>query len=306
MARATFLAVLTASAIAATHAEYPFDNCTNPLDGSIQDQVDQVFFCYGHLSLMSKGKISAAVHEVMGLTNPDNFYRAFWWQQYTAVNNHSTDLRQFFADWMTYSPVPKPPSPEVIKPPSTCNFCPTLQNPTGVPGSPGYYITYWDYVFNTVAGYTLNGLQQDFRTWFTLFLNVRGKYLETPESFPESVRKQWLEYHSGPNTQHPFDINIFNVTSDRFYSFNAFFLRWFRNQPNGESGLDKYRPLSASDANNPLAIVSPCDGGFFYLTHASDGKYALPGKSESSSLPALVLCCRCAYCLETLFPFLVA
>jgi hypothetical protein len=264
------------------HAQYPSTTCTTPVVGSVEAQTTQLFQCWDMLSSKSRNLLNTAVQQVANMYpgNPpseNNFYRAYWWQQYIVVNDDSPDLTKFFNDWLAYNPVPNATVAEVLVPPNACNFCPTPENPTGVPGSPEYYLEYWDFVFNTLAGYALNGFAVDFRTWFALFLTVRGNYLGTSASFPNAVRQQWL--HFLQQDQNPFDINDFAVTQDGYYSYNAFFLRWFK-ASGSTSGLDYHRPLNPNDVDNPLKIVSPCDGGLFYLSHAATGRHILPGKSK--------------------------
>ena len=71
--------------------------------------------------------------------------------------------------------------------------------------------------------------------------------------------------------QSTFDIRDFVVPEGGFQSFNQFFLRQLQ---------DGQRPM-CSDADDPRVVVSPCDGGVFFLTRGEQlgGAYALPGKS---------------------------
>lgn len=134
------------------------------------------------------------------------------------------------------------------------------------PADPGYYIEYWDYLANTKSGLELTNDDSEFKQWFTRFLDLRGVWLNSTSS--AGTIPEWMDYQGTP--EHPFDINDYEVPEGGFKSFNQFFLR--KVKPN-------LRPLCEHAGAD--TVVSPCDGGVFYLTRGAleGNSYELPGKS---------------------------
>jgi phosphatidylserine decarboxylase len=79
-----------------------------------------------------------------------------------------------------------------------------------------------------------------------------------------------MQYKGTP--EHPFNIDEYIVPEGGYQSFNQFFLRELK---------PGTRPM-CSCADDPNIIVSPCDGGIFYLTRGQleGNKFPLPGKSH--------------------------
>ncbi len=154
-------------------------------------------------------------------------------------------VSDFFRSWLFYAPVP-----------------------TGI--GPGFYIEQWDYVANTQPGLKLNSTDKRFRKWFVDFLNLCGTWLDSTAS--TGSIDQWLVYKGTP--EHPFDINEYIIPPGGYQSFSQFFLRELKP---GE------RPL-CSCADDPNVVVSPCDGGVFYLTRGQleGDPYPLLGKSQDT------------------------
>ena len=135
------------------------------------------------------------------------------------------------------------------------------------PTNPGLYIEYWDYLANTESGLRLNNEDEVFKKWFVHFLDLRGVWLNSTSS--TSTINAWRDY---PGTAaHPFNINDYEIPAGGFQSFNQFFLRNVKPQ---------LRPLCAH-ADDTKVVISPCDGGVFYLTRGEliGNAYELPGKS---------------------------
>lgn len=162
-------------------------------------------------------------------------------------------LQEFFEAWLIYTPT-------------------TL--------SPGLYIEYWDYLVNTPSGLLLAN-DSHFKPWFTAFLNFHGDWINSTSS--TGTLKEWMTYTG--TVAHPFDINDYvrpDPTDDKggFESFNQFFLR------NLQPGQ---RPLCNAEPTDDV-VVSPCDGGVFYLNRGGDAEeirnnnYNLPGKSDRFDL----------------------
>ena len=120
------------------------------------------------------------------------------------------------------------------------------------PENPGFYIDYWDYLANTKAGLKLNNEDKPFKRWFVRFLDMRGRWLNSPAS--ASTIPAWMVYKGEDG--HPFDIDDYDVPEGGFQTFNQFFLRNVK---------VSVRPL-CSAASDPGVVVAPCDGGIFYLT----------------------------------------
>lgn len=159
--------------------------------------------------------------------------------------NAEQPISNFFSTWLYYAPAPE-----------------------GI--GPGYYIEQWDYLANTQAGLILNNEDQRFKTWFIAFLNLHGEWLNSKAS--NGTIDQWMSYAGTPS--HPFDINEYIVPEGGFQSFNQFFLRELK---------PGTRPM-CSCADDPNIVVSPCDGGTFYLTRGQleGNSFPLPGKSHDT------------------------
>ena len=182
------------------------------------------------------------------LTPPDNRHK--FWLQYRDEKPGMT-MQDFFEKWLTYAPVPD-------------NSTITDINE---PNSPGFYITYWDYLANTESGLWLNNESREFKSWFIEFLDLHGVYLNTVKS--DTSIPLWMVYPG--DEQHPYNISDFVVPPGGFKTFNQFFLR-----------MAKSRPLSKEDKMDERAIASPSDGGVFYLSQSNTPGtyYELPGKSK--------------------------
>ena len=89
-----------------------------------------------------------------------------------------------------------------------------------------------------------------------ILLNLRGEYIKSP-ALKKSV-PQWLSYKG--TDKHPFDIHEHVVPKRGFKSFNELFLRFVKNGT---------RTVSLADKSNKFTVVSPSDGGIFYLTKLS-------------------------------------
>jgi phosphatidylserine decarboxylase len=176
---------------------------------------------------------------------------AKYWQKYLM---REKELTEFFTDWLTYTPTPK---------------------------NPGKFIEFWDYLVNTTSGTRLAN-DETFKPWFRNFLNFHGDWINSTSSI--STLAAWMKYQG--STDHPFDINDYERPDPKsktggFQSFNQFFLRNLK---------PKQRPLCKKESS-PLNIVSPCDGGVFYLDrgvnspdHVPNQTHDLPGKSDSFNL----------------------
>jgi phosphatidylserine decarboxylase len=165
-------------------------------------------------------------------------------------------LQDFFTAWLTYTPSP---------------------------ANPGKYIEYWDYLVNTNSG-LLMANDDSFKPWFTTFLNFHGDWINSTSS--TSTLADWVVYKG--TTEHPFNINDYErpnplSPTGGFKSFNQFFLR---NLKPGQ------RPMCSKTKPNDV-IVSPCDGGIFFLNRADvtgnnedlkNRDYDLPGKSDRFDL----------------------
>jgi phosphatidylserine decarboxylase len=177
-------------------------------------------------------------------------------------------VKQLFTDWLTFTPGPDPKVPAKVLTPAD--------------GGPGFFIECWDYIVNTEAGIVLANADT-FKPWVTQFLNYHGDWINSTES--TGTLEQWIAY--GGSTEHPFDINDFEVpkpgsATGGFLSFNQFFLRNVAQKKAGH----ELRPLCGDED----WIVAPCDGGVFSLypenveRNASDAApkvdFNLPGKSN--------------------------
>lgn len=143
---------------------------------------------------------------------------------------------------------------------------------TPTPANPSKYIVFWDWLANTEEGRKFtSGLDAPFRNWFVRFLNLHGKWINSRES--TSSLEDWVKFNG--TDAHPFDINNYLHDETKpdggFKSFNQFFLRRIK---------ESKRPLEKA-----AKIVSPCDGGAFYLakenlTAIDHQDHTLVGKSN--------------------------
>ncbi|WP_171045578.1 phosphatidylserine decarboxylase [Pseudoalteromonas rubra] len=174
---------------------------------------------------------------------------ATFWQPYLYREPGFT-LQSFFSQWLTYTPTPD---------------------------NPGLYIEYWDYLVNTESGLKLAN-DGYFRGWFRQFLNFHGDWINSTSS--TDTLSAWMTYTG--TEEHPFNIDHYERPDPHspqggFQSFNQFFLR---NLKPGQ------RPL-CNCASDSGVVISPCDGGVFYLERGSSerndsqasNRYLLPGKS---------------------------
>jgi phosphatidylserine decarboxylase len=199
----------------------------------------------GKMSITSAALRDCLAEVCNPVLTPSANRRAFWLQYRNEENDKN--LTDFFRKWLTYTPVPD----NDTKDPNE-------------PNGPGFYIEKWDWLANSEAGLKLNNEDETFKAWFAKFLDLHGKWIDSPES--NTTIDLWMNFKS--EGMHPFDINEFIVPEGGYKTFNQFFLR-----------MAKKRPLD--DADDKLAIVSPCDGGVFYLTeaHTPGEVYELPDKS---------------------------
>ena len=204
---------------------------------------------HGNMTLIGEA-IKDSIAEVCDpvLTPPDNRHK--FWLQYRDGEPGMT-MQSFFEKWLVYAPVP---ANETI-------------TDINEPNSPGFYIAYWDYLANTESGLWLTNESEEFKSWFIKFLDLHGVYINSVES--DTSIPLWMAYHG--DEQHPCHISDFVVPSGGFKTFNQFFLR-----------MAKSRPLSKEDKMDERAIVSPSDGGVFYLSQSNtpNASYELPGKSK--------------------------
>lgn len=158
------------------------------------------------------------------------------------------------------------------------NFFTAWLTYTPTPSNPGKYIVYWDYLVNTASGLLLAN-EQTFKVWFTKFLDYHGDWINSTSS--TTTLEDWKKYKG--TTKHPFNIDDYIVPDGGFKSFNQFFLRNLK--PN-------QRPLCPSTKPEDI-IVSPCDGGIFFLNKVKASEnikglknidYNLPGKSDNFNL----------------------
>ena len=237
---------------------------------------EKVFDRFDMLSPEIKKSITGCVKELLETTTPEYKERREWWTAWQNVNGHGTDLRAFFQQWMVCPIVPGD---------GTHDRAPSTEHPAGVGSSPSYLIVKWDWLVNTKVGLKLDP-DKEWRAWFVDFLNVRGLYINTTASYPPEVKKLWEGSPVGVDAyfskatgkrglQHPFDISTYLLPSGGFDTFNGFFLRWVKD-------IAKNRPLEPADKDDPFSIVSPSDGGLFYLSEESTaaGYESLPGKYD--------------------------
>jgi len=228
-AAAPFLSQCVSSTnLYSTHIDSPAPSIWVPEEGeALLDEFDQIVS-----SSPTKELIMVALAEV---TDPvkmkDYDERIQYWQMY---KDGSKSLRDFFSEWLVYAPLPD---------------------------NPGEYITYWDWLANTFAGIILTNEVQDFKDWFTRFLNLHGKFINSVDS--DTSITLWMKYNG--TTDHPFNIDWYNVPDEGFKTFNQFFLREVK---------PELRPL-ADECN---IIASPNDGGSFILDNGGE----FPGKHRDT------------------------
>ena len=198
----------------------PVPSIWDPKEGEILlDEFDHLMKSSPIQELMT-----IALHEVTDPVTMKNYpNRTKYWQTY---KDGKMSFRDFFSEWLVYSPLP---------------------------GNPGEYITYWDWLANTYAGILLTNEVQDFKDWFVKFLDLRGKFINSVES--ATSIPHWMEY--GGDKDHPFNIANYIVPKEGFKTFNQFFLREVK---------PELRPLAGDDN----VIVSPNDGGTFILEHGGE------------------------------------
>lgn len=237
-----------------------------------------LFESFDKLSLETKKSLIGCVDELLSSTTPERQMAREWWSAWRQVNpganTTAIGLRTFFEQWLVYAIVP-----------TGTAMLPSEELPAGNPDSPGYFITEWDYLANTALGLSLNGFDKEWRAWFVEFLNVRGLFIKSKQSFPLDVKVEWegnatTKGYSAPATgepgEHPFDLSTYLLPPDGFDTFNGFFLRWVRD-------FAINRPLEEVAADvAPYTIVSPADGGQFFLSNQSTtaDRHTLPGKYD--------------------------
>ena len=232
----------------------------------------KLFERFEMLSKGTKTSLEGCVGELLEMTAPEYKKRRDWWFAWQKYNADRIDLRAFFQQWMRYAIVP-----------DGTFALPSIEHPAGVPDGSSYFIEKWDWLANTKLGLSLNGFDKEWRAWFVDFLNVRGQFIKTTASW-EGNGKLWEGSPvGGPYTtqpfggsgQHPFDISNYMVPHGGFVTFNGFFLRWVKD-------FAKNRPLEPAVKNDPFSIVSPSDGGQFFLSKESTatGRESLPGKYD--------------------------
>ena len=240
----------------------------------------ELFERFEKLSLETKKSLNGCVDELLNTTDQSRQDAREWWTAWRRFNADANapanGLRNFFEQWLVYAIVP-----------TGTAMLPSEERPAGNPDSPGYFIERWDYLANTKLGLSLNGFDKEWRAWFVEFLNVRGLFIKSKQSFPLDVKVEWegnatTKGYSAPATgesgQHPFDLSTYLLPPDGhgFHTFNGFFLRWVRD-------FATNRPLEEVAADvAPYTIVSPADGGQFFLSNQSTtaDRHTLPGKYD--------------------------
>lgn len=170
------------------------------------------------------------------------------------------NMTEFFQEWFFNVPIPAPRSGTNAS---------SIYNPD----SPGFFLEKWDWLSNTDPGRELVVNNTVFKKFMTDYLNLRGTYLSSVESFkpyPGSNQTPfdiWNTYNG--TIEHPFDLNAYIVPDDGFSTYEQFFLKILKANS---------RPIGG--AGNPYVIGSPCDCGAFYLSTATNSiAYVLPEKS---------------------------
>lgn len=239
----------------------------------------ELFERFDKLSLETKKTLNGCVDELLNTTNPQRQDARDWWAAWQRVNADANApenglLRTFFEQWLVYAIVPNGTA-----------MLPSEEHPAGNPNSPGYFIENWDFLANTKLGLSLNAFDKEWRAWFVEFLEVRGLFIESKQSFPPDVKAAWegnatTKAYSAPATgksgQHPFNLSSYLLPPGGFDTFNGFFLRWVRD-------FATNRPLEkVAEDVEPYTIVSPADGGQFFLSNESTtaDRQALPGKFD--------------------------
>ena len=243
---------------------------------------DALFERFEKLSPETKKSLNGCVDELLNTTDQNRQDARKWWKAWRkfnpGANSTQIGLRTFFFEqWLVYAIVPTVPNGTAMPP--------SEERPAGNPDSPGYFIERWDYLANTKLGLSLNAFDKEWRAWFVEFLNVRGLFIESKQSFPLDVKVEWegnatTKGYSAPATgksgQHPFNLSTYLLPPDGFDTFNGFFLRWVRD-------FATNRPLEEVAADvAPYTIVSPADGGQFFLSNQSTtaDRHTLPGKFD--------------------------
>ena len=136
-----------------------------------------LFERFDKLSPETKKSLAGCVEELLATTNQEHQERRTWWLAWQEVNSDSTDLRAFFEQWLVCPIVPDGRA-----------LLPSEEYPAGVANSPGYFIEKWDWLANTKLGLSLNAFDEEWRAWFVEFLDVRGLFVESKQSFPPAVK----------------------------------------------------------------------------------------------------------------------
>jgi len=176
--------------------------------------------------------LTAAMTEVCNPVLTPYTDRAEFWKHYR--DGDLDIVEDFFKPWLRYSPEPD-------------------KKDEGLRG-PSLYIVYWDWLANTSDGRKLTGSDIGFRKWFVQFLKLRGKWINSRGKWINSANSattmdDWMEYKG--NEAHPFNITEYVVPEGGFKTFNQFFRRSIKASE---------RPM-----DDTASIVSPADGGAFYL-----------------------------------------
>jgi phosphatidylserine decarboxylase len=173
--------------------------------------------------------LTSAMTEVCNPILTPDTNRTEFWKPYR--DGDKDIVEDFFKPWLRYSPEPDEKH----------------KNLRG----PSLYIVYWDWLANTSDGRKLTGSDIGFRKWFVQFLELRGKWINSVNS--GTTMDAWMEYKGNP--AHPFNVTEYAVPEGGFKTFNQFFRRSIR---------ASVRPM-----NETASIVSPADGGAFYLQKES-------------------------------------
>lgn len=171
---------------------------------------------------------------------------ALYWSTFL-LGDSVEKLKNFFMEWLEYTPVPK---------------------------NPGKYIMRWDYLANTLPGLVLIE-KEGFKNWFREFLNFHGDWINSTSS--TDTLEAWMKY--GGTTGHPFNIKNYQVPEGGFKSFNQFFLR---NLKEGQRPLCMAEPkgdVVAAPCDGGIFYLhkESTDGTVVDNTKT---KYHLPGKSN--------------------------
>jgi len=223
---------------------------------SLKKRIEDVFDPTTVTGELVKGALKSICNatEVPPSIYPD---RCEFWRPW--VDGERT-MADFFLDWFFYVPIPDYPAG-------------ANRSSLYTPNSPGFYGKQWDWLANTNPGRQLIIENTEFKNFMTDYLNMRGKFLSSEESFkPYSGTNQspmdiWEAYNG--TVYHPFNLREFITPDGGFRTYSDFFLRALHADS---------RPIGGAD--DPSVIVSPCDCGGFYLTLGIQNSvaYELPEK----------------------------